>query len=672
MFDEFNKTWKTNLSLDSIPLYKKNLSELLDEAMKLYKSPKHKNSYMVSAIKELRDAISNVDYEEAQRKMDEFASKIQIQLDNLTRSWDIFNTVREATGDVNIATQLSGANYDNGTNQNLADSVRHKIEQDFEKAGGNLALDFDINLSDEEIQKLFENTQRWGVTDIENYEQHIKGLVEEYKKWRDLQRDVYKNDVAIFAKITGNVMTYEGQLKKIDDEYERELASLKRLLDAYNKKKKDADGKRKGINQEQFNKAQQALQGRTDWQKFQLGSEYTQYMNGAIGQTMKIVTETAQLIETKLNEALKKGAINAKTYAEQMRKIRDIKDKFREDAFFGVQNSVTAFMQGGLKGSNEYVKDRLQALEEKQKNTRLSTEEEKELEHYQKLQEKLSKAIGGLSSFATVLSIATGVLDGLGNACASLANMFQALGNKGAANFWGDLSDGIKAGSSFLAPVNNVVQNAMSGNVGGVVSSVISAPIDLFAAPITGFAKLHDKRRERRIQELKEEVSRIANNTELILKSRQRTLGYDTGQTRQMYSEQYINREQIGSLDKYMILRNSRYNRGFNSAAEEAMYNYYQQNSGGNGYQQQLANLRSEREKYMQMYNEEEDKKDSSGAALEEYKKKIAELDDQIHYFAMDLANELWGIDLKGWAQQLSDALATAFENGTDMAKAYK
>ena len=29
----------------------------------------------------------------------------------------------------------------------------------------------------------------------------------------------------------------------------------------------------------------------------------------------------------------------------------------------------------------------------------------------------------------------------------------------------------------------------------------------------------------------------------------------------------------------------------------------------GNGYQQQLANLRAEREKYMQMYNEEEDKK---------------------------------------------------------------
>lgn len=678
LFDEFNKTWKTNLSLDSIPLYKKNLSELLDEAMKLYKSPKHKNSYMVSAIKELRDAISNVDYEEAQRKMDEFASKIQIQLDNLTRSWDIFNTVREATGDVNIATQLSGANYDNGTNQNLADSVRHKIEQDFEKAGGNFALDFDINLSDEEIQKLFENTQRWGVTDVEEYEKHIKGLVDEYKKWRDLQRDVYKNDVAIFAKITGNVATYENQLKKIDDEYDRELAALQRLLDAYNKGEKDENGNRKGITQEQYNNAQQALQGRTDWQKYQLGSEYTQYMNGAIGQTMKLVTEAAKAIEAKLNEALKKGAINAKTYAEQMRKIRDIKDKFREDAFFGVQNSVTAFMNGGLKGSNDFVKDRLQALEEKQKNTGLSEEEEKELKHYQLLQEKLSKAIGGLSSFATVLSIATGVLDGLGNACASLANMFQALGNTGAANFWGDLSDGIKAGSSFLAPVNNITQSAMSGNIGGIVSSAISAPIDLFAAPITGFAKLHDKRRERRIQELKEEVTRIANNTELILKTRARTLGYDTGQVRQSYALSYApNTARQEAIRKEggmwgAIMANTRWGRGFDSDAQEAMYNYYQQNSGGNGYQQQLANLRSEREKYMRMYDEENDKKDSSGQALEEYKAKIAELDDQIHYFAMDLANELWSIDLKGWAQQLSDALANAFDNGTDMAKAYK
>ncbi len=679
LFDEFNKTWKTNLTLDSIPTYKKNLTELLDEAMKLYKTPKHKNSYMVEAIKQLRDAISNVDYEEANRKMDEFASKVKIQLDNLTRSWDLFNSVRESTGDVALANQLSGAKYKNGNTQNLADATRQKIEKDFEEAGGQYALEFDINLSDDEIQKLFEDTERWGVLEssVENYQKKIKGLVEEYQKWRDLQRDVYKNDVQIFAKVTGSVMTYEAQLKRINDEYDREVAAITRLRDQRRNGEKDPNGNLLGITEEQFNAAKAKLDSDKEWKTFQMGAQYINFMNGAIGQTKKAIEDAAKAVENSLNKAVKKGTIDAKTYAEQMRKIRDIVDKFREGSFFGVQNTITAFMQGGLKGSNEFAKDRLQALETKEKNSGLTEDEEKEKKHLVDLQNKLSKVIGSLSSFATILQMATGVADGLVNATQSLANMFQALGNTGAANFWGDLSDGIKAGTSFLAPANNIVQNAMSGNIGGVVSSVISSPIDMIAAPITGFAKLHDKRRERRIQELKEEVSRIANNTELILKTRQRTLGYDTGNLRQLYSNQYYHQENVdyaNSLTGWMgaILKRTRYGRGFNSAAEEAMYNYYQQNSEGSGYKQQLANLRSEREKYMQMYNEEEDKKDSSGEAMEEYKKKIAELDDQIHYFALDLANELWSIDMKGWAQQLTDALATAFENGTNMAKAYK
>ena len=84
--------------------------------------------------------------------------------------------------------------------------------------------------------------------------------------------------------------------------------------------------------------------------------------------------------------------------------------------------------------------------------------------------------------------------------------------------------------------------------------------------------------------------------------------------------------------------------------AEKVMYEYYMKNSAGSGYQQQLANLKAEREDYMRMYEAEEEKKKSSGEAMEEYKSKIAELDDQIRYFAEDIAKELWSIDIKGWA----------------------
>ena len=73
----------------------------------------------------------------------------------------------------------------------------------------------------------------------------------------------------------------------------------------------------------------------------------------------------------------------------------------------------------------------------------------------------------------------------------------------------------------------------------------------------------------------------------------------------------------------------------------------------------------------MEMYDEENAKKKESQEALEEYKAKIAELDEQIMFFTEDLAKELWNIDIQGWADQIGDALWTAFENGEDAVEAF-
>ena len=41
-------------------------------------------------------------------------------------------------------------------------------------------------------------------------------------------------------------------------------------------------------------------------------------------------------------------------------------------------------------------------------------------------------------------------------------------------------------------------------------------------------------------------------------------------------------------------------------------------------------------------------------------------------FFAEDLANELYGIDFKSWADQIGDSLMTAFENGTSALEAFE
>ena len=104
------------------------------------------------------------------------------------------------------------------------------------------------------------------------------------------------------------------------------------------------------------------------------------------------------------------------------------------------------------------------------------------------------------------------------------------------------------------------------------------------------------------------------------------------------------------------------------------MRDFYQSLFSGadTGYQAEYNALIKERENYYAILDKQNEKKNKSNEEIAETQKKIAELDDQIAYFSQDLAKELWNIDIKGWADQLSDALASAFENGENMAKAYR
>lgn len=141
------------------------------------------------------------------------------------------------------------------------------------------------------------------------------------------------------------------------------------------------------------------------------------------------------------------------------------------------------------------------------------------------------------------------------------------------------------------------------------------------------------------------------------VKAQERTLGYDYGDLIRSYQLQYA----MG-------------NTNVSGSALGAMRQYYYAAGGGNitGYEQQYNLLIQKRKDYSDMYNAENSKKKKSSSALEEYKSKIADLDDQIRYFSLDIANNLYGIDLKSWADQLSDALMIAFENGDNAAEAFK
>lgn len=230
-----------------------------------------------------------------------------------------------------------------------------------------------------------------------------------------------------------------------------------------------------------------------------------------------------------------------------------------------------------------------------------------------------------------------------------------------AVNLLSDTFDKLGLGDTGMGQAVSDASGVMSGMLSGASSLSALGPYGMAAGAalglIGGIAQTHDKRLQRKIEKMQEDVSKIESYTQVISKAQERTLGYDYGHVIRSYQKMYNTGETNVS-----------------GSARGAMQQYYAAAGGGDitGYQQQYNLLVQKRRDYSDMYNAENKKKKKSKSSLEEYKSKIAELDDQIKYFSEDIAKNLYSIDLKSWADQLSDALMTAFENGDDAAEAFK
>lgn len=189
------------------------------------------------------------------------------------------------------------------------------------------------------------------------------------------------------------------------------------------------------------------------------------------------------------------------------------------------------------------------------------------------------------------------------------SGMFDALGNEGAA-------DALSFTGDMLSEIGSLAEGLTSGNPIQMATSALTFIPNI----ISSIANFHDKKLDRAIQKSALEVQKLQN-------------AYTNLQT--------VIERQLGNITEKQT---------------DALI-------------QNLEQQRSEIEKQMQA---EDDKKKTDASKIEDYKQQIAELDDQIKYFYEDLANELYSIDLKDWASQLSDSIVNAWRNGEDAAEAFK
>ena len=651
--------WRTDkllpmdFDVNEIADYTRYVEKIRDDALKRYqaqKNDKSKNNGQ-EALRVYRQAVAllnDVKFDNFAKAAEEFKSIIEQTLEDLNERWEIFNAVRTATGDKGIASRIAGFGAAEVGARTSADAMRNELLSQLRSAGGeNLVgqIPLDIHLDEEGLRSKLESAIPH-TNDAEKYKEKIDGLIKAYQEWQKLQQKVIKDDISVFANLIGAVVSYDAKIKKMRDELQQKKDSNSALVAA-------------GIiTQDDANKANEIAQAQFDWESMKMSADYANIYNHAVAMSREEFNDAADAIENMLEELRRLELISPDDFVAEKGKLDKARNEWSTTGFLGERGAVGQFISGGYDGLMNYYAQRRDAALQKEKNAKPGSDEQKkyqeEAEHYGKLFQKMSKLSDSAKDLITAFNTLQSGLD-------LVSNMFDSLGMEGAANAAGDAA-GVLGGA---------MQGASALSALGPWGMAAGAGLGL----ISGLAQVHDKRLERQIEKLREDVQKIEANTKLIQQARERTLGYDTGELRSSYAKDYAPNQTQAQRDliaQYPWLRGSLFLQGYNSKAQKDMYEYYSQNSSGTGYQQEYQNLLQQRKDYMDILDKQESKKKKSQSDIEETKSKIAELDDQIRYFTMDLAKELWDIDIKGWADQLSDALSSAFENGESMAKAYK
>ena len=688
----------------------------------------------LAVLREAKQLLDEIDKYAFDEKSKEFASNVSRVLNDLSYRWDMFETIRDIMGDSDAAARMA-AFVGEDFNWTATNKQRHKYNQSragslqnyiddfvFQNQLGSIDFDKVLSMTEDQIDKYVKDFINSGTPRYDNdtdetyqkrlelYQGKISGITDLLKEWQRLQKEVIKSGSSDMATLLADSQSVLTALGKIETEYENTLQTAETLHQQYMaEKEKNPNGNPHGLNDYQYQQVLAYAEAKKNVDLKELDPNVKQFYNSLISLNRRTAQAIGKELLAAYKEAFESGLFSADEYSEKVKRVLENMSKSNGQSNGSLFDRMSRF--GGFLFSRRSDENREQAAIsaesvryrlEREKATKSSPDSDMLIAVLKRLEQALTNVAWGAGGRKEVATAGT-----LGRAMQNWGNMtsgqralvlmrsmrsdgegkkrsnfdqftddFEKSMNKvldkmkdfqNALGFVTDFFDalGMEGASNMASDASTVLGGALSGasalSAFGPYGAAAGAALGL----VSGIAQTHDAGLEREIGKLREDVQKIEANTKLIEQARERTLGFDTGDLRGSYAQMYkpdfpdIN---FGWLT-YLF---------YKSKADKDMYDYYNQNSTGSGYLQEYQNLLQMRQDYLDILNKQESKKKKSDADIEETKAKIAELDDQIRFFTMDLAKELYDIDIKGWADQLSDALASAFENGESMAKAYK
>lgn len=598
--------------------------------------------------------------EELKPEWERVASNFKEALEKGVKQANLQKELYEKTGSLDFAKLAfqDGAVWDEQT---------RKMAEDFKK---NFGHDVNLGMTEADAKVLYKDTPL---------------ALEAWQKITTLVKDNYVKSLQQAADIIAQTASTQEKIAAIYAKYETPIAQAKEAGDnglAY-RYTRQRDKEVNSVKTEAFNKS----------------SDYITFF-GAVSQLgMDRASEIASQIRENINQALADGTIDAREYGkqiqqldEQLNKLSSGKKNFFNAGLSGVaeqrvQNAndkITAgaaLKQEGERLVQEATTRLLDALKnsdwdgvakataEVQEGKNKAKEGENKIKEGQEEAKAANKFKKAMSAVSVAADKINANIQGVVAAFNDIKDTASALGVDTESNAWQDATAFFDSLNGISNSISSIATSAMSGNVGGIIHGVVG----IFTSPFKAFAAAHDAKQERQIKLAERsitELERLRNDVKTTIEN---TLGgvysyemdKDTKATLKKVTDNY---------EKGLKLQKSGVLIGYNGPYTSDTYNAAKKSLAepDNAFLAEQASLMAQKDEMQRQLNAEQGKKKKDKDKIADYKQEIKEMETTIKQLATDFLKDIYGVDMKSWASQLTDAVVSAWGKGEDAIDAYK
>nr|DAG40063.1 MAG TPA: tail tape measure protein [Caudoviricetes sp.] len=633
---EFQPIFKMGLSDPGT--YGVSIGELLN---RIKSNTEERADYKKSQIADIH--AKNRSDEEARIKAQN--SELSKQLDILTEQYDTYKKLYELTGDSRGASMVAFGHVQNGTiKDELKSQMSVAIQQHNNRAGTKYTADDVLNMTEADFNsKIGKDSENVSVI---------------YERWRNEVAKIKKESIDLMAELIQKNATIEQQIEDENRAYERQKKLIEESDTTSEMKQRALKGLDKNHNE--------AI-GKLKFEQFKEQSDWVTIFDDLD----RVSTNTINSMITGIEDFSKTTGLSV----EVVKQLRKALDNLRKESIdrnpFGALfnstkrgNAIGSYLKGNLgdqyKNGDSYILTKEQAkkmgLQAGKKYTKADLENEQQ---------------GAYDDFQSGLTSLANKMKSLQDCLNPVIDLFAALGKED--TFLGQATSTASSALGAASQVSGGLKDLGLGKL-GPYGAAAGAVLSI----ITSLSAMHDKTLQKEIEASEarqKELDNMVKNIKTIIED---TLGgiysyevsKDTKDQLKKVTDNYdliqkVNNSKLAKENPLFKMKGT-YSEETYKAAKEA------QAKPDSAYHAELASLMAQRDEIQNQRDAENKKKKKDSTKIADYNQQIKEMDQSIKTFAQDFLKEVYSIDFKTWASELTDTIVSAWSKGEDAVEAYR